>query len=156
VYDKFEEYKLLAESTQQLSDRRQSATQTYLTLNTAIFAVLAFLIKDAGLQGWWLVLAAVPLFAAGLLICAIWYRILVQYKELIAWRYDQLMEIEQSPTMAQGYQFYMKEWENFYQVKNSTSRFGFSRLEIWLPHVFLALYLLYGSGLLLATMLGYR
>ena len=42
-----EEYKFFAESTQKLTDRRQGITQTYLTVNTGIFAVGAFLIKDA-------------------------------------------------------------------------------------------------------------
>jgi hypothetical protein len=37
-----EEYKFFAESTQKLTDRRQAITQTYLTVNTGIFAVVAF------------------------------------------------------------------------------------------------------------------
>ena len=43
--DKFAEYKLFVESTQHLSERRQAATQTYLSVNTAIFAILALLVQ---------------------------------------------------------------------------------------------------------------
>lgn len=49
--DKFDEYKLFVESAQHLSERRQAATQTYLTVNTSIFAILALLVKEAGLSG---------------------------------------------------------------------------------------------------------
>jgi hypothetical protein len=37
--DKFDEYKFFGERTQLLSERRQTATPTYLTVNMAIFAV---------------------------------------------------------------------------------------------------------------------
>ena len=46
--DKFQEFEMFSELVQRLSERRQSASQTYLTVNTAVFGVLAFLAKDAG------------------------------------------------------------------------------------------------------------
>ena len=103
--NKFDEYQFFAETTQHLSERRQAATQTYLTVNTAIFAVLAFLIKDAGFRGWNLVLVSLPLFMVGILACSIWYKIITQYKALIGWRYDQLMAIEQA--MPESHQMYL-------------------------------------------------
>lgn len=153
--DKFEEYKFFAESTQYLSERRQAATQTYLTVNTAIFAVLGFLVKDAGFRGWGLVLVSLPLFLVGVAACLIWYRIITQYKALIGWRYEQLMAIERSQPMEGCHQFYVKEWEDFFKPRQGKEWFGFSRLEIWLPRLFLALYLLYAIGLLVATALGF-
>ena len=50
-FDKFDEYKFFAGSTQYLSERRQSAAQTYLAVNTAVFALLAFLLKNMGIGG---------------------------------------------------------------------------------------------------------
>ncbi len=47
--DKFDEYSLFSSLVQHKSQRRQAASQTYLTVNTVIFGVLAFLVKDAGL-----------------------------------------------------------------------------------------------------------
>lgn len=153
--DKFEEYKFFAESTQYLSERRQAATQTYLTVNTAIFAIFAFLVKDAGFRGWGLVLVSLPLFLVGALACVIWHKIITQYKALIGWRYDQLMEMERSQEMAGSHQFYVKEWEDFFQPRQGKEKFGFSRLEVWLPRLFLALYLVYGLGLVVAIALGW-
>jgi hypothetical protein len=149
--DKFDEYKFFAESTQHLSDRRQSATQTYLTVNTAIFAVLAFLIKDAGFQGWTLVLVSIPLFFVGVLACGIWHKIITQYKALIGWRYDQLMLMEKN--MPDSHQMYVKEWEDFFKPRLGDEKFGFSKLEIWLPRFFLGLYLVYGAGMTIAMMI---
>ena len=149
----FEEYKLFVESTQFLTERRQTAAQTYLTLNTAIFAVLAFLVKDAGFRGWWLVLTSLPMFVVGLVICGIWERMVVQYRELINWRFDQLKLIEAKPEMKGSHQFFIKESKKFY--KPSTQLFGFSRLERHLPRLFLGAYVLYGVGLIIAVLAGY-
>ncbi len=151
--NKFDEYKFFAEATQGLSDRRQAATQTYLTVNTAIFAVLAFLIKDGGFREWGLVAVTLPLFLVGGLACSIWYKIITQYRALIGWRYDQLMAMEQA--VPESHQMYLKEWDDFFKPRRGKEKFGFSRLEIWLPRLFLGLYVIYGVGLVVATALGW-
>ena len=153
--DVFEEYKLFVESTQFLTERRQAAAQTYLTLNTAIFAVLAFLVKDAGFRGWWLVLVSLPMFVVGVIICSIWKRMVLQYKELINWRYEQLKLIEAKPEMAGSHQFYLKEAQEFYKPNQPKQRFGFSQLERHLPSLFLWAYCIYAIGLVIATSVGY-
>jgi hypothetical protein len=147
--DKFEEYKLFSERTERLSERRQAATQTYLAVNTAAFTILVFLVKDAGFRGWGLVAASLPLFLMGTLACLIWHRIIVQYKPLIGWHYEQLREMELR--IPESYQVYRKEWDKFYTPSQGKERFGFSLLEVWLPRIFLALYIVYGCGLMVAT-----
>jgi len=143
--DKFDEYKFFAESTQHLSERRQAATPTYLTVNTAIFAVLAFLVKDTEFRGWALVLASAPLFLTGVLACWIWHRIITQYASAIGWRYEQLIAMERA--MADSHQMYQKEWTDFYQPREGKAWITFSRLELWLPRMFIGLYTLYAIGL---------
>jgi len=149
--NKFDEYKFFAQSTQFLTDKRQSATQTYLTVNSAIFAVLAFLIKDLEFKNWDLVIITIPLFTAGMLVCWIWKKLILQYKELIRWRFDQLMKMEKA--MPDSYQMYIKEWEDFYKTQPGKEKFGFSRLEIILPILFMSLYFIFLGGLILATAL---
>ena len=68
--DKFDEYKFFTERVQHRSERRQQASQIYLTVNTAIFGVIALLIKDSGLHGWSLMIGVFPLFCVGILVCA--------------------------------------------------------------------------------------
>src|SRR5262245_22467297 len=109
--EKFDELKFLHDRTQRLSERRQTTSQTYLTINTAIFGALAFLIKDSGLQGWILILVSLPLFAVGLLACITWYRILLKLEAIIGWNYEQLREVELKVPKSQL--TINKEWEEF-------------------------------------------
>ena len=149
--DKFDEYKFFAESTQHLSERRQSATQTYLSINTAIFGLLIFLLKDSGINNERLFIFAFPLFLVGIFACWIWYKIIMQYKRLINWRYDQLMEMENQ--IEECHQMYIKEKESFFKSISGKEKFGFSRLERHLPQMFMSLYCLYGIGLFLYVLL---
>jgi hypothetical protein len=153
MMDKLDEYKLFSKRNLYLSERRQAATQTYLTVNTGIFAVLTLLIKDVGFRGWGLVIVSLPLFLVGALACIVWYMIIIQYKQLIGWHYEQLREVEQ--TLSESHGIFQKEWKNFFSPRQGKERFGFSRLEVWLPRMFLSLYTIYGAGLVLATILGW-
>jgi len=92
--DKFEEYKALNERTQKLSERRQTTTQTHLTIITAIFGTIAFLIKDSGLHNWMLVLASVPLLCIGIIACTIWLGITKKLEVFLDWQYDRLRDME--------------------------------------------------------------
>ncbi len=136
-----EEYKLFSEATQKLSERRQAATQTYLTVNTAIFGVLAFLVKDAGFRGWGLVAVSVPLYLVGILACLIWIRIITEFKRIIGWRYEQLRSMEEK--MPDSHQIYTQEWDRLFKPQPGKKEFAFSNLEAWLPRLFVALYAAY-------------
>ena len=147
--NKFDEYNLFSSLVRHKSERRQAASQTYLTVNTVIFGVLAFLVKDAGFRGWGLVLVSLPLFLVGVLACLVWLKIIADFQHIIRWHYEQLREMEQALTESR--QIYSKEWERFFKPREGKERFGFSRLESWLPRFFVALYVLYGVGLIVAT-----
>ena len=115
---------------------------------------MAFLVKDAGFQAWGLVFVSLPLFVVGILVCLIWLRIILQFEVLISWRYEQLRAMELG--MPDSYQLVRKEWETLFRLVAGRDRFGFSRLERWLPQFFLLLYATYGGGLVAATVLGWR
>lgn len=144
---KSEEYKFFAQSTQYLSERRQAATQTYLSVNTAIFAVLAFLLKDYGIREERFIVVCIPLFFVGILACWIWYKIIMQYKGLIGWRYEQLMDMEKK--IGKCHQIYNNEWEKYFKPVVGKEKYGFSRLERLLPIMFFLLYMLYGFGIVI-------
>jgi hypothetical protein len=153
MLDRFKEYELFSKRTQRLSERRQVASQHYVAINTVIFGVLAFLVKDAGFRGWGLIVVSLPLFIVGGLTCLIWYRIITQFREIIGWHYQQLREMEQS--LPESKQIYSKEWEHFFKPQPGRGSFGFSRLEVWLPRFFLGLYGVYVVGLTVAVALGW-
>lgn len=146
--DRFAEYKFFSDGTQRLADRRQATTQVYLSVNTAIFALIAFLLRDVGVEGRLQALLTLPLFAVGVFACLAWYKLIYGYKRLISWRYDQLMAMEK--TLPDSYQMYSKEQQHFFGSQSDKEEFGFSRLEMWLPQVILVLYIVYGGAFLVA------
>lgn len=140
----FDEYAFYVEHTQKLSERRQSATQTFLTINTAIFTILAFLFKDVAIDLQQLLLICLPLLAAGILVCWLWRLILNQYKGLIGWRYKQLCEMEKK--LPDSYRMLTKEWNEYYKPREDMPGLSFSDLEQQLPLIFGGLYI---AGILL-------
>jgi hypothetical protein len=145
----FEEYRLIVDNTQKMSERRQSATRTYLSVNTAIFVVLGFLVKDGGFNGWHLVLASSPLFISGFIASFTWLGIIKRFQEFIKWRYEQILELEK--TLTGCYQLFTKEKKYLF----GDEKFCFSKLEALLPIIFMALYGIYGIGLPLAILCGW-
>jgi hypothetical protein len=150
--DRFEEYKFFGGWIESLSERRRAISTIYLSVNTGIFTVFAFLVKDAGFRGWSFVLVSLPLFAAGVLASLVWHRIITDYKQVIGWHYEQLRDME--TTLEGCSQTFTREWERFYRPEKSRPRYCFSDLEIWLPRSFMGLYAVYAIGIVLATLVG--
>jgi hypothetical protein len=150
--DKFEEYKLLYQRTEKLSERRQTTSQIYLTINTAIFGAVAFLVKDSGLSRWALGLVTLSLFLVGLLACIIWLIILVKAEKFLDWQYDRLRDMEKDiPT---HFKIFSKENEAFFEPSRGKKKFSFSLQEAWLPIVLMILYSLYSVGIILGIIQG--
>lgn len=147
--DKFDEYKFFTERVQHRSERRQQASQIYLTVNTAIFGIIALLIKDSGLHGWNLAIAALPLFSVGILVCMIWHRIISEFKRVIGWQYEQLREMEKH--IKGSFKMHTKEWDEIYKITKSKNAFSFSSLEAQMPLIFIILYIVYAAGTIIAT-----
>jgi len=151
--DKFEEYKLLTERAQKLSERRQTTTQTYLTINTAIFGAAAFLVKDSGLQGWALVLIAIPLFAVGIIACSIWLGIANKLEKFLDWQYDRLREMEQA--IPGNSMILTRENKEFYEPIPGRKKFSFTLQEAWLPRLLIILFALYAVTIILSAAFGW-
>jgi len=145
----FEAYKLCDERIQRLSERRQTSSQTYLSINTIIFSVFAFLVKDAGLKGWNMLLISLPLLLMGVLACVVWIKIITDFKKIIGWHYEQLREMENN--FPENYRTYTKEWEKFFKPQNKREKFSFSRLEGLLPRILIMLYIIYCSIMLISA-----
>ncbi|MBI5839713.1 MAG: hypothetical protein HZB19_06395 [Chloroflexi bacterium] len=150
--EKFDEYKLLYERTQKLSERRQTTSQTYLTINTAIFGAIAFLVKDSGLTGSSLIAAISPLFAVGVLICIIWLSILFNLEKILNWQYKQLRELEGD--MRGSARIFTRENKEFFETGKDKKKFSFTLLEGWLPGILGAVYLVYLLGMVIAVRQG--
>ena len=151
--DKFEEYKLLNERAQKLSERRQTTTQIYLTISTAIFGAIAFLIKDSGLHRWALVLTAVPLFCVGILACIIWLGIAKKLEIFLDWQYDRLREMEQE--IPGNTMNLTRENKEFYEPIPGKKKFSFTLQEAWLPRLLMLLFGLYVVAMITGACFGW-
>jgi len=144
--EKFEEYKFFTERVERHSERRQQASQNYLTINTAVFGIIVLVLKDSGLHGWNLVVGASPLFLVGIIISSVWLKIIFDYKKMIDWHYEQLREMEKE--IPGSFQMHTREWEEFFNpAKPRKGQVGFSHLEAWMPLLFTAIYIIYLIGL---------
>jgi len=153
AFAKFDEYRLFVEDTARFSERRQTVTNTYITVNGALIGLITFLVKDARLTNWWLVIAMLPLIVAGVAVCSFWYRLLATYRTLLDFRFEQLEEMERSEALQGCHGMYNLEAKRFYRQAPPEQRIGFSHIEMRLPLVFIALYVIMGVGLAVATWL---
>jgi hypothetical protein len=147
----FDEYKLLFDSTERLVERRREVTQTFLAVNAAISAVVAFLAKDLSLGGTRLAAVTIPLFFTGMIACRVWRRTIRSYEALIDWRYRQLRRMERRRFVG-SYRLFGKEWDAIYAPRPRRT-FGFSGLEAMVPQVFFGLHAL-GITLAILVALG--
>lgn len=151
---KFEEYKLHLERAQKLSERRQTTTQTYLTISTAIFGAISFLIKDSGLHHWALAGVVLPLFSVGIIACSIWLQIMKRIEKFLNWQYQCLREMEND--LPDSYEMLIKENDQFYAPAKAGKKFmSFSLQEAWLPRLLIILFGLYAVGMILAAAFGW-
>ncbi len=151
--DKFEEYKLLTERAQKLSERRQTTTQTYLTINTAIFGGVAFLVTGSGLHGWALTLIVLPLFAVGIIACSIWLGIAKKLEKFLDWQYDRLRDMEAE--IPGNSMILTRENKEFFEPAAGHKKFSFTLQEAWLPRLMMILFGLYAAGMILGAAMGW-
>jgi hypothetical protein len=111
----------------------------------------SFLVKDAVFRGWLLLYASLPLLIVGIIMCLLWYKIIIQYKRIIGWHYEQLRKMEQD--IPGSSKIYTNEWETFFQPRQGKERFGFARLEIWIPQLLFGVYCIYSVILVVSVIL---
>ena len=136
--DKFEEYKLFVEDTARFSDRRQTVTYIYATINGAIVGLATFLFQAAGFSSWRIVIILIPLILAGAFICYAWYRLLSSYKKLLRFRFKQLEQMEDA--LPGCHRMYNLEADYLYSHAPKQEKIEQTRIEMWLPWLFIVIY----------------
>ena len=153
--NKFEEYKRLVEDTARITDRRQTTSNIYVTVNSLLLAAIGLLIKDLGVQGTWTLLLPLPLVIAGIAVSLWWRRLIQSYKALVGLRIHTLREMEELPEMAEAVKIYHIEDQLYPRDAGGNlipgEGLNFSDLEVRLPWLFMALYGILGIGALIAV-----
>jgi len=88
-----EQYKIYLEMADRISSRRQSANSFFLSLNTALVALVSYLCLGAQSASWYVVVAV-----AGMAISYMWYRLVRSYKDLNTAKFKVVHEIESKGT----------------------------------------------------------
>lgn len=129
-----EQYKLFVESADRISQRRLHANSFFLTINTAFLAAFGAIVSHGSqpLELWW-----VPLITlVGLVLCFVWYRVVLSYKGLNEGKFAVIHRIEERLPLS----IFGAEWRYIGEGKNPKRYRPFSDIETWIPRIFAALY----------------
>ena len=127
-----EQYKLYVEMADRISSRRQSANSFFLSVNTAIIALISYI--NLGYKNnssfYWLV------SLAGMALCFMWYRLVRSYKDLNTAKFKVIHEMEAKLPVAP----YDLEWEKVGKGKVSKLYLPFTHIEICIPWIFFVIH----------------
>ena len=127
-----EQYKVYLEMADRISDRRQTANSFFVTLNTAIIALVGYvnLGDKKAFAFYWLI------SIAGMILCFMWYRLIRSYKDLNSAKFKVVHEIEAKLPIAP----FDAEWEAVERGENPTLYLPFTHIEIYIPWIFFAVH----------------
>lgn len=126
----FETYKLFVQSTESVSNRRQTANSFFLTLNSSIVALGSYLIS-CGTSASSLVIPIV-----GILIGYVWYRLIKSYRDLNSAKFKVIHEIEQRLPLA----VFDAEWFYLGRGDDSKKYLRFTLIERAIPTIFMVIH----------------
>jgi hypothetical protein len=133
-------YKLYVEMADHISDRREKANSFFLTINTALVALLA---KDAFGSA-----PATPRFLevlvplAAVVLCYLWYRIIRSYRDINSAKFKVVHRIECLLPIRP----YDAEWETVGRGKNANLYLPFTHIEIAVPWLFLTFHIILAAS----------
>ena len=118
-----EQYKPFVEMADRISARRQSANSFFLSVNTAIIALVGYVIFASQYSSsyYWLV------SLAGMALCFMWYRLIRSYKDLNPAKFDEFHEMEAELPMSP----YDSEWDKVGRGTNNKLYLPFTQIEIY-------------------------
>jgi hypothetical protein len=140
-----EVYTALIQDTAQISDRRQTMNNIYLSVNSVLLGALAILAQQSIATN--VVFLPVEIFIAivGILIAGQWRSLLQKYKALLGLRFKTLMSIEAKETFGSEFKVYTLE-------DKTPEVYGYSAIEARLPVIFQLIYVVGSLLLSLATL----
>ena len=128
-----EQYKLYVEMADRNSQRRHSANNYFLTINTFLFS--SFALSSGALNGKMLV---IPISLTGIVLCFVWHRLIKSYKFLNKCKFKVIHEMEH----ILGYAPFCDEWEKLERGDDKELYHPFTNIEPCVPLTFGLLYLI--------------
>ena len=133
-------YKLCVEMADRVSQRRQSANNYFLTINTTLISLLiAFLVYSSFVKDMshgFTVGVLVGVSVVGIANCYVWYSLIKSYKAMNGAKFKVIHDMEEII----GYRPYFDEWEHLSRGEDKKIYNKFTVVESYVPLVFLAGY----------------
>ena len=142
--DLLEQYKLYAQSADNVSARRVSSGRYLLTINAALVAAYGFQAASSG-QG----LLALPVALAGIVISVLSFHIIKSLRNLNRVKYEVIHELENHLPA----DLYAYEWQLLEEGRGKVYR-PVSHIEVWIPIVFLVLHAVALASIVVLTIVG--
>lgn len=132
----FEQYKIFVEMADRVSMRRNVANTFFLSLHTFIISTISFLFGENVMidKNWLLVVVLI----AVLLMCYVWYRVLLSYRQLNSAKFKVIGEFER---MLPSSPFWAAEWKAMGEGKDRSLYWPLTDIEQYVPIIFAILYL---------------
>lgn len=125
----FEQYKLYVEMMDRVSSRRLTANSYFLSVNTALLGVVAYVSKDTQTYLW-------VLGVAGIVLCWLWFAIIRSYSDLNTVKFSIIHAIEKRLPL----NLFAAEWTAAGRGKDPKRYHPLTHLEKGVPFVFMALH----------------
>ena len=118
-----EQWKTCISEANGISEKRNNANNIFITLNTALFAVITFALDYK----------SILLSAIGIAICILWIYTINSYKKLNSVKYEIINEMELKLPLAP----FTSEWD---RLNNRYEYVRLTKIEKFIPWMFIILY----------------
>ena len=123
----FEQYKIYIQGIENISERRHSAINYFITINTALISALGLSFNIEFLSQ--LLAFKIVLSFVGLSVSIVFWYLINSYKQINTGKFKVLHEIESHLPLS----LYEYEWEILGRGKNKKVYYPFSHIELLLP-----------------------
>ena len=127
-----EQYKIYVEMADRVSSRRVEANKYYISILTALFALISLITVPNQLQNF--IIGIVAIF--GIALCFVWVVNIRSYRELNSLKFKVIHELEQFLS----YPCYTREWEILKDESDTKSYFRLTRIEAFTPYIMMGVY----------------
>lgn len=143
----FEQYKIMVESTDRISDKRATANQFFLSVLSFMLGIIgvvsAFSTQEKWILGIWILFISIT----GIILCIFWHRTIESYRQLNKCKFIIIHMIEQDLPL----RIFDYEWKILGKGKNPKTYHPLTNLEKIIPILFISIFicmLLFGSLLI--------
>lgn len=134
-------YKFFSGTADAVSRRRQSANSFFLSLNTALLALIGYSFRysiNGNLLAWSLIILIAEII--GLALCYLWFKTIKSHKQLNSAKFKIIDLIEKKLPFAP----YAAEWKVLGEGNDPTKYTEVTHIEMRLPKLFAVLHGLFG------------